>query len=103
MKKKKPFRIICTGQYPYIHQLLALDLCRPEIEQALPAELAQICTHLKLQAWREQLMGHEDQTFVKYILQGIAEGFRVGFNYQQHTDAPYAVPGLHSSKIPVLD
>ena len=30
-------------------------------------------------------MGHEDQTFVKYILQGIAEGFRVGFNYQQHT------------------
>ena len=30
-------------------------------------------------------MGHEDQIFVKYILQGIAEGFRVGFNYQQHT------------------
>ena len=45
-------------------------------------ELTHICTPLKLQTWEEQLAGHPDQAFAQYILRGIAEGFRVGFNYQ---------------------
>ena len=37
---------------------------------------------MKLDVWREVLTCHPDQTFAAYILRGIEEGFRIGFNPQ---------------------
>ena len=44
----------------------------------LPEHLCRIVTPMKLEVWREKLKDHPDVLFVKQILQGIAEGFRVG-------------------------
>ena len=40
---------------------------------------------LRINEWRLQLKEHPDPDFVAYILRGITEGFRIGFNYQDHT------------------
>ena len=39
-------------------------------------------TPLRLQAWRKELVGHPDRDFVDYILCGLEQGFRIGFNKQ---------------------
>ena len=41
-------------------------------------------------AWEEALVRHPDREFVEYLLQGIQEGFCIGFNYQEHVCKPAA-------------
>ncbi len=72
---------LVPGKYPYTHKLLALDSCVPLKEQEPPASTRLVHTPLKLEAWQELLASHPDQEFASYILNGIASGFRVGFNY----------------------
>ena len=62
--------------YPYTQQLLALDACRNK-QQQLPHVLCTITTPMKREAG---LMSHPDQEFASYILWGIEQGFRVGFD-----------------------
>ena len=38
-------------------------------------------TPLKVEQWQLLLQNHPNQALVQYILSGIREGFRVGFNY----------------------
>ena len=40
------------------------------------------------EAWRAALADHLDKSYVDYILRGITEGFRIGFNYSHHTCRP---------------
>ena len=42
-------------------------------------------TPLRVAAWREALASHPDQEFASYIVQGITEGFRIGFDYNGHS------------------
>ena len=37
-------------------------------------------TPLKLEAWRKALSGYADQRFAAYIIRGIEQGFRIGYN-----------------------
>ena len=67
------------GQYKYTSQLLALEACA-DGRGELPAYLCKIVTPLKLDAWQEALEDHPDQAFANYILGGIRNGFRIGFN-----------------------
>ena len=53
----------------------------PSLE--LQSSLSTIATPLNLQAWRMALSDHPDRLFVSYILSGIENGFRVGFNRDQ--------------------
>ena len=48
----------------------------------VPAMVQVILTPLDLSAWCYFLCGHPDRDLVHFFLQGISEGFRVGFNYQ---------------------
>jgi hypothetical protein len=41
-----------------------------------------ITTPLKADEWAEALEGHPDRRFRDYILQGISQGFRIGFDHQ---------------------
>ncbi len=43
-----------------------------------------IITPLRWSAWALCLAAHPDRLFVQYILDGIAQGFRVGFSYNSH-------------------
>ena len=37
-------------------------------------------TPLKLEAWRKALSGYADQRFAAYIIRGVEQGFRIGYN-----------------------
>lgn len=73
-----------TGPYRYTAYLLHLDRCRPQKTFPQPP-LCTISSPLAahLSAWRRRLQSHPDQEFASFILQGIAEGFRVGYSYSQ--------------------
>ena len=74
----------------YISDLLALAKCIPQRSSSLPYHLARVTTPPRLQAWEEALVRHPDREFVEYLLQGIQEGFCIGFNYQEHVCKPAA-------------
>ena len=72
-----------SDRYAYMQDLIAFEACRPEVKVApLPQCLQQVSTPLIQAAWEEALASHPDQRFSSYILTGIAEGFRIGFNRQ---------------------
>lgn len=70
------------GGYAYTQQLLELDACKPRHQPHVHPSLADIQTPVRLTAWQKGLANHPDQRFAKYVLQGLSEGFRVGFQYQ---------------------
>ena len=59
--------------------LLALDLCRPPSSPHHPL-LGAVQTPLKASAWASALAAHPDRAFVRYLVFGIREGFRIGFH-----------------------
>jgi len=65
----------------FTQQLLALDNNLPLVPQLLPEVLCQISTPARVEVWQWELAGHPDQAFAKYVLQGLEQGFRVGFRY----------------------
>ena len=74
-----------STQYKYSQQLLELDKCRPAEATCsmLPDKLQHIESPIRLSIWRQSLATHPDQHFVQYILKGLENGFRIGFQYQQ--------------------
>ena len=72
--------LIADSQYKYTDQLLELEACSSDSNEALPAYLCQVVTPLKLEAWRKVLSSYPDQRFATYILRGIEQGFRIGYN-----------------------
>ena len=66
-------------RYPYCAELLALDAYRPRC----PVEnqtLQQVDTVLDVEAWSHAISRHPDEDFRSYIISGLVQGFRVGFN-----------------------
>ncbi len=46
----------------------------------MPQELSKIITPLSSTSLKEQLRGHPDRELAAYIVRGVSEGFRIGFN-----------------------
>ena len=67
--------------------LAALNSKTPRSQPKLTPELQTVKTPLKLEAWREALSNHPDRGFVQYILDGMHNGFRIGFDYTACTTA----------------
>ena len=66
--------------YPYTADLLCLDSCRRPQPAPLPSELSVVSTPLVVPAWEAALRGHPDWAFIQYLLDGLTQGFRIGFN-----------------------
>ena len=66
-------------QYPYTADLMCLDFCRPSSPE-FPQPLGIVSSPLKVQSWEAILRPHPDKAFSQYLLRGIREGFRIGFN-----------------------
>ena len=69
------------NQYIYTSHLLAFDSCHPL--HTTPSSISvhhKVQTPLILERWSNELLLHPDQCFVQYILSGIANGFRIGFD-----------------------
>ena len=67
-----------------MRDLALLDACRPLPGQQLPPKLGiavgGVVTPLRVQEWERALRDHPDKEYVSYLLRGMREGFRVGFN-----------------------
>ena len=59
--------------------LLKLEVNSPAILPHLPARTLEIVTPLKVEAWHSHLCHFPDKRFAGFILRGIQEGFRIGF------------------------
>ena len=73
--------VICSGPYIYTTDLLHLQKGRP-VSPQLPAKFLYVESPLKCKwgAWQEMMAGHPNQEFAAFILRGILEGFRIGFD-----------------------
>ena len=72
-----------VGLYPYTADLLQLDSQLPEQLEQVDPRLLRVDTPLQFAEWEALLNGHPDREFVGYIVRGLRQGFRVGFNRSQ--------------------
>ena len=68
------------GTYTYTRDLQELEQKRPAIPPLLPILGKTITSPLVVHNWSAALEKHPDQKFVHYILQGLTQGFHIGFN-----------------------
>ena len=71
----------------------------------LPPAMRHIQTPATLEVWRRELAGHPDQQFARYIMGGLSQGFRIGFQHGTSTlrqaagNMPITEPGVVSDYI----
>lgn len=101
MKGRKPKRQRArTSTYPYTKHLKILDGRRPQTAAKIPDELKLVRTPLVQQEWERCLASHPDRAYCDYLLKGMKEGFRVGFQYDSHTCKRSKANMLSASKNP---
>ena len=71
-----------AGDYKYTEDVLALERCKPVDGWCVAhtSELNKVCPPLHVEAWAASLHDHPDQRFASYLISGLHEGFRIGFN-----------------------
>ena len=73
--------ITCTDVYQYTEDLCGLDQCRWRPGKGTVQErLLGVCLPLNPEQWEVMLAKHPDKRFVDYLLEGIKDGFRIGFS-----------------------
>ena len=85
--------MLSNDSYMYTDHLLAFDTC-------MNPEPQSVNSPLQLQQWMQDLHLHPDREFSSYILRGIKEGFRIGFNRTQPLYS--STSNLHSTNSPVI-
>ena len=76
--------ILGATPYPYTPQLSKLEACVPSKPSYLPAALLEITNPLVSSIWEQELKDHPDRQFAAYMVNGIKQGFRVGFDHNKH-------------------
>ena len=69
--------------YQYMQDLLHFEQCQARTPIRLPPKLETINTPLDWRQWENCLTGHPDRAYREYLVSGIREGFRIGYNYDQ--------------------
>lgn len=69
------------GHYVYMQDLQVLSRRTPASPQPLPPSLMSVTTPLQVDVWQSLLASHPDPEFKRYIIAGITQGFRIGFQY----------------------
>lgn len=64
-----------------MEDLLVLDGCSPREDTNPSLHLSQVVTALRVQEWRRELALYPDKRLAENILQGLTQGFRIGFAY----------------------
>ena len=73
-----------AGRYVYFDDLGVLSQLSPSLRQPLPSMLCQVHTPLVIAEWRSQWCQYPDREFCQYLIDGLTDGFRIGFNYTSH-------------------
>ena len=74
-----------SGKYVYMSELRELSAFRPTRLPSIPESVGVVTTPLQLRAWEVELKGHPDGEYVRFILDGIGQGFRIGYDYSSHS------------------
>ena len=76
-----------NSAYSYTSDLLSIDNCKPpESTPGIAIEgSTSINTSLIGSTWRTALSHHPDQEYASYIINGILNGFRIGFDHSNLT------------------
>ena len=74
-----------SGKYVYMPDLRTLRSLHPPIIAAISDTLCQINTPLNIKAWEAELRAHPDREYVQFLLEGIQQGFHIGFDYSHHS------------------
>lgn len=64
----------------YMNDLLLLDACLPTEGESSLSSLYQPRSESQLASWRRGLASFPDSRFSSYVLDGLSNGFRIGFN-----------------------
>ena len=72
---------LVAGRYRYLSDVLYLDSCVPVTR---PYAWLWGPSPLVVEAFALRLRAHPDREFVKYVLQGLSFGFRIGFIHCSH-------------------
>ena len=75
--------MVKNNYYIYMEHLRALDSFRQVVDLNHLIISEEVHTPLSLTVWTLELSDHPDREFSKFILEGIANGFRIGFNRSQ--------------------
>ena len=70
------------GNYVYTRDLLTSGACHPRSRPKLPSWLRAINSPLHMERWECRLRSHPDWEFVTFLLEGLQEGFQIGFEYE---------------------
>ena len=66
------------------NDLWGLEQGRRARPRVVPVELTASTSPLRWEDWQACLANHPDSHFADYIMQGIREGFRIGYDYTHH-------------------
>ncbi len=73
-------RVLCAYVgYQYTEDLLQLERCRPAEGGRVPDCLSLSASPLQWESWSHALRNHPDRQFTRYIVEGIRDGFRIGY------------------------
>jgi len=92
--------MVLNGSYIFMDRLLAINSCVSPLSQSLLALPREVNTPLNAHQWSQDLQSHPDIRFQSYIVEGIASGFRIGFDRSHSLRS--ATKNLHSSKPAVI-
>lgn len=72
--------MLADGRYRYTGDLLALEACSGG-RNDLPETSHRITTPLVASRWQAAMQAHPDRAYTGYVVAGIQQGFRVGFEH----------------------
>ena len=67
------------------------------VSMVLPRLSKEIVIPLRWEAWDYFLVNHPDQEYRRYIVAGLREGFRIGFNYKGQKGCKKATSNMVST------
>ena len=78
------------GKYLYTTHLRTLDSCRPLTSGSPLLSSSKQSSHspLQIETWSQELDTHPDKDYVSYIIEGMSDGFRIGFNRKCRLQPP---------------
>ena len=90
-----PPHLAATGRYAYTSHLMQLQSFLPRPEGPTPGPLLGGYSPLRADLFKGALEDHPDRWYSDYITNGLAEGFRVGFDRrQQLRSATHNLPSV---------
>ena len=72
-------------RYIYMQDLREIDEMVPATLPSLPQSITEVASPLRWEAWAQESSSHPDQEYATFVVGGIRNGFRIGYDYGAHS------------------